>query len=362
MPGVFGVDTNERKENLPVGVGIGSPAVGRFLLSLDDNSEVSDTGTFPRETPFDTQGVGEPRGTRQDREGRLGIGKSEGGVEDQDDQAQTDEDERDQKDGEEPVGISGSPTFYHLPHKNAGQSVPNNGKKDGAQDFDGRVIDQIKNAIRRTLKGWGHINRLGVWISGGVDSSILLHLATQMVGSEKVRAYSLTFGEQDESEYAKRIAEWCDVKLILKEMTPTDGLNLTEEAVLCQRSPTTSTTVLYISKLCKHDGTKRVFSALGLDELQGGYPAHTSASDNSFFNLETDLLWKCQSQYVWLQFLQSKDHVAVKFPFLDPGLIAFCRGLPRNHKCVAQETKVRLRKELTKQSLIPKENIEGSLR
>ena len=142
-------------------------------------------------------------------------------------------------------------------------------------------------------------------------------------------------------------------------MTPTDSINLTEEAVLCQRSPTASTTVLYISKLCKHDGTKKILSALGLDELQAGYPAHTNASDKDFSKVETDLFWKCQSHYVWLQLSQSEKYVDVRFPYLDPELIAFCRGLPRNHKCIGQETKVRLRNELTKQSLIPKENIEA---
>ena len=230
---------------------------------------------------------------------------------------------------------------------------------DSARDYNGEFLDEIRGAIRRSLEGWEPIDRIGVWVSGGVDSSVLLRLASEIVGSEKVRAYCLIFGERDESEYAKGIADWCDVKLVTKEMTPSDSIDLTEEAVQYMRAPVDSTVVLFISKLCKHDGTKKVFSALGLDELMGGYPSHVRASQKDFFNVGTELFWRCQSNYVCLQLSQSKNYVEVRFPFLDSELIAFCRGLPRSHKCVGQETKVRLREELHSQALIPEENIEA---
>jgi len=230
---------------------------------------------------------------------------------------------------------------------------------NSTHDYNGKLLDEIRGAIRRCLEGWEPIDRIGVWISGGVDSSVLLYLTSEIVGSEKVRAYSLTFGKRDEYEYAKRIADWCDVKLVTKEMTPKDSIELTKEAILCTRAPTDSTVVLYISKLCERDGTKKIFSGLGLDELMGGYPSHVRASDKDFFKIETKLFWICQSYYVWLQLSQSKNYVEVRFPYLDSKLIAFCRGLPRSHKCIGQETKVRLREELHAHDLIPEENIES---
>jgi len=230
---------------------------------------------------------------------------------------------------------------------------------DAAGDYNGKLLDQIREAIRRSLDEWKSIDRVGVWISGGIDSSVLLRLTSEIVGSEKVRAYSLSFGEQDESEYAKRIADWCDVKLVIKEMAPKDSMELTKEAILYMRAPTDLTVVIYISKLCERDGTKKVFSALGLDELIGGYPLHVHASDRDFSKVETDLLWKCQSHYVWLQLAQSKNYMEVRFPYLDSKLIAFCRGLPRAQKCAGQETKIRIREELHKQALIPEVNIEA---
>ncbi|MEM2514838.1 MAG: asparagine synthase-related protein [Thermofilaceae archaeon] len=230
---------------------------------------------------------------------------------------------------------------------------------DPASDYRGKLLDQIKRAVEITLKEWGHIDRVGVWISGGIDSSVLLYFTSEILGPEKVRAYTLTFGEHDESEGAERIADWCGVKLIKKEMTPEDSIRLTREAVLLSRAPVDSTVVLFISKLTAQDGTSKVLTALGLDELLGGYPQHVQASNRNFHKVETELIWRCQSYYVWLHLMQSKNYVEIKFPFLELNLIAFCRGLPRSHKCSGRETKIRLRQELLHKSLIPRENIEA---
>ncbi len=220
---------------------------------------------------------------------------------------------------------------------------------DSSGDYRGRLLDNLRSAIHCTIREWGDIDsidRVGVWLSGGVDSSTLLYLTCEMLGSEKVRAYSVDFGDQNEVERAKLIADRCDVRLLIKEMTVDDNIQLTEEAVLNQRGPTDTTHVLFTSKLCSRDNTRKVLSALGLDEIQGGYPAHVNASDEEFFEVETNLLWKCQSSYARAQRVQSKRYVEIKFPFLRRELIAWCRGLPRTHKCTDRETKVRLRKEL----------------
>ncbi len=223
-------------------------------------------------------------------------------------------------------------------------------------------MDNLQLAVKRTMSEWGDIDgigRVGVWLSGGVDSSTLLYLTCEALGSEKVCAYSVDFGDQNEVERAKSIADWCDVRLLMEEMTAEDSIQLTEEAVLNQRGPVDTTHVIFASKLCRQDGVRQVQSALGLDELQGGYPEHVNASDKEFFEVEANLLWKCQSSYAWVQRVQSKQYVEVKFPFLRTELIAWCRGLPRTHKCMGRETKVRLRKELRAESLIPEKIIEA---
>lgn len=233
---------------------------------------------------------------------------------------------------------------------------------DSSRDYKGKLLDNLRSALYRTILEWGdidNIDSIGVWLSGGVDSSTLLYLTCEVLGPEKVHAYSVDFGNQYEVERAKLIADWCDVRLVIEEMTAEDGIQLTEESVLNRRGPVDTTHVIFASKLCSRYGARKVLSALGLDELQGGYPAHVNASEEEFFEVETNLLWKCQSSYLWFQRMESRRYVEVKFPFLSGELITWCRGLPRTHKCIGRETKVRLRVELKADSLIPEENIEA---
>lgn len=78
-----------------------------------------------------------------------------------------------------------------------------------------------------------------------------------------------------------------------------------------------------------------------------------------FLKLKQIIYGKNKSSDTWVQRIQSQRYVDVKFPFLNEKLISWCRGLPRNHKCIGRETKVRLRNELKTQNLIPKENIDA---
>jgi asparagine synthetase B (glutamine-hydrolysing) len=232
---------------------------------------------------------------------------------------------------------------------------------DSKKDYPGRLLDNLRSAIRRTICEWDDLentDRVGVWLSGGIDSSTLLYLTCEILGPEKVRAYSVNLGDENEVERAKLIADRCDVRLAMKEMTAEDSIHLTEETVLCLRGPVDTTHVVFASRLCSEDGTGKILSALGLDELQAGYPEHVNATDDEFCEVEANLLWKCQSSWAWAQRMGSRKHVDVKFPFLRRELIAWCRGLPRTHKCVDRDTKVRLRKELSR-TLIPEHNREA---
>jgi len=229
-------------------------------------------------------------------------------------------------------------------------------------DYPGKLLDNLQSSVRRTLSEWGdirNIDRVGVWLSGGVDSSTLLYLTCKILGSGKVRAYSVDFGSRNEVERAKLIADWCDVRLFVEQMAVDDNIQLTGEAVFNARGPVCTTHVLFISRLCSRDGTGKVLGVLGLDELQGGYPAHVNASDEEFLEVETNLLRKCQSSYAWAQRVQSKRCLEVKFPFLYGELVSWCRGLPRTHKCADRRTKVRLRKELKAKSVIPEKISEA---
>jgi hypothetical protein len=49
----------------------------------------------------------------------------------------------------------------------------------------------------------------------------------------------------------------------------------------------------------------------------------------------------------------------VRFPFLDQQFVAYGRSLPRHHKVKGNQTKIRLRHELSRIKSFPRENIEA---
>ncbi len=219
------------------------------------------------------------------------------------------------------------------------------------------LMQKLQSAMKRSLEG---VDNVGVWASGGIDSSIALLLAVNVLGPENVTAIHLDFGYlPDETVRAEKVTEHLGVDLIIEPMALEDHLKLVSRSVFNQRSPSDfSTQTLMAARICNRNRLGTVISGLGIDELLGGYPEHVHASSQDFSLVEERLLWRCQSFYAWIQRVQALGAgVDVKFPFLDSPLISYCRGLPRKAKCSCRETKLLLRKEL--KGLLPEEIIEA---
>ncbi len=219
------------------------------------------------------------------------------------------------------------------------------------------LMEKLQSAMKRSLEG---VDKVGVWVSGGIDSSIALLLAVDVLGQENVTAIHIDFGYRpDETVRAEKVTEHLGVDLIIEPMTLEDHLKLISRSVFNQRSPSDfSTQTLMAAQICNQNRLGTVISGLGIDELLGGYPEHVHASPQDFGLVEERLLWRCQLFYAWIQRVQALGaSVDVKFPFLDSPLISYCRGLPRKAKCSGRETKLLLREEL--KELLPEEIIEA---
>ena len=215
----------------------------------------------------------------------------------------------------------------------------------------------LRQAFERSLAG---VEKAGIWLSGGIDSSAALLLASWILGPENVSAIHLDFGYRpDETERAHLVAEHLDVRLVVEEMTLDDHLRLLDAAVRNQRSPSDfSTQSLMAAHIAEREGLNTVLSGLGVDEIMGGYPEHVEASPGMFAEVEDRLLWRCQSFYAWVQKVQGAGAgVDVRFPFLDRDLIAVSRFLPRDAKVEGRETKILLRRALSGD--LPEEIVEA---
>lgn len=228
-------------------------------------------------------------------------------------------------------------------------------------DYWGKCLDMIKGAIRRDLLEWGHgdlskVDKVGIWLSGGIDSALLLKFTCDILGKDKVVAFNLSFGPiQDETSYAKEVADFCGCQFVTTRCTPQDVFPLVKEATYWLRAPTWCPHVLFMGKLCASYGVTKCFIGLGLDALTGGEVGHYEAQGDpiKFIQVENKLL-DLQRGYHWANFYQVRNYVDLKVPYMDnPDLVAFFKSLPINHKVEGDQTKLRIRKEVEDFKTLP---------
>ncbi|MGA2879537.1 MAG: asparagine synthase (glutamine-hydrolyzing) [Bryobacteraceae bacterium] len=116
---------------------------------------------------------------------------------------------------------------------------------------------------------------LGVWLSGGLDSSSLVHYAAEASGS-RLKTFSITFRGRsfDEANYARQVADSYGTEHTELDLNPEQDLPgaIGELAYYCDEPNADSGAlpVWFLSKLTKANATVAL-SGEGADELFGGY-------------------------------------------------------------------------------------------
>ena len=130
----------------------------------------------------------------------------------------------------------------------------------------------LQNAVREHLIS---DVPLGVWLSGGIDSSTILHYAAR-ASSSQLKTFSISFRGRsfDETEYVHRAAKQYDTDHSELDLTPElDLRGAIEEFAYYSDEPSADAGALpvwFLSKLCKTKTTVAL-SGEGADELFGGY-------------------------------------------------------------------------------------------
>lgn len=120
---------------------------------------------------------------------------------------------------------------------------------------------------------------LGVFLSGGMDSSALVALMSK-VAEQKPKTFSVVFEEPDLSEeiYSRLIAQrfqtdHCEIRLTEDQL-----LEMLPDAIAALDQPTMDgINTFVVSKAVKHAGVTVALSGLGGDELFAGYPSFRRA-------------------------------------------------------------------------------------
>lgn len=126
---------------------------------------------------------------------------------------------------------------------------------------------------------------LGVFLSGGIDSSLVSSLSTQL-STHKLKTFTIGFLEEeyDESRYAEKVAEQLGTDHSTMIVTKSDALNAIEKLPIIFDEPFSDSSQIptfLVCKAAKKDVTV-VLTGDGADELFGGY--------NRYFLSES--IWK----------------------------------------------------------------------
>jgi len=154
------------------------------------------------------------------------------------------------------------------------------------------TLDIVKSSFEKSVKH--HLESdvpTGVFLSGGIDSTSVLSVASQFV---KVNTLSIGFEEKkwDESRVSKKIAQRYNTnhhEYIVKEKEAIDSL---DDFINTLDQPTIDGfNTYFISRFTKQAGLKVVLSGLGGDELFGGYPSFKRMKViNHYLNIKNNLL------------------------------------------------------------------------
>ncbi|WP_295672684.1 asparagine synthase (glutamine-hydrolyzing) [uncultured Mucilaginibacter sp.] len=153
--------------------------------------------------------------------------------------------------------------FYHHPAVNY---ITN------ATDAKEYIRSSLKAAINRQLMADAPI---GVFLSGGIDSSLVSLLANQQK-EQQLKTISIFFNEKsyDERAYQNNVLDQISGEKYAHLVQQQDFEEFFPRIISDMDMPTTDgINSWFISKYAHEDGLKAVLSGVGADELFGGYPS-----------------------------------------------------------------------------------------
>jgi asparagine synthase (glutamine-hydrolysing) len=155
-------------------------------------------------------------------------------------------------------------TYWQLPYG----SIRDISLEEAKEELNTLLADSIREHLLSDVP-------LGVWLSGGIDSTSILHYAAK-ASSSRLKSFSISFAGRsfDESSYIRTAVKEYDTEHDELDLNPSvDLLGAIEEFAYYSDEPSADAGALpvwFLSKLCKKKTTVAL-SGEGADELFGGY-------------------------------------------------------------------------------------------
>ncbi|MHA2424851.1 MAG: asparagine synthase-related protein [Candidatus Thorarchaeota archaeon] len=149
---------------------------------------------------------------------------------------------------------------------------------------DYEAITELLFKLTRDTLGVFVDSKIGVALSGGVDSSLILYLLKKQYPDADVTAYHSDWGypPKSELEFAKMAAEFAGAPIKIVDVCTSKQIQFIDDALSKTKTISYSTVPVYMTfQEMANDGVDIAVNALGLDELFAGYTFHRKYFERS---------------------------------------------------------------------------------
>ncbi len=217
-----------------------------------------------------------------------------------------------------------------------------------------------KEILKQTIVSAVHSripkNRFGIFLSGGVDSSLIAFLCKK-AGTNPL-CVSVGMETSPDVLMAKKLAEQLKLELVTKEFTLSEAEELFKKTAVLFSEPEVlsvgvGAVVAAAAELGKANGVTTFFGGLGSEEIFAGYERHSKST-----NINEEC-WK-GLKHMWKRdlvrdFTLGKTlGITVLTPFLDEKLIVEAMAISGERKIAGEHKKLILR-EVAEELGLPKE-------
>ena len=170
--------------------------------------------------------------------------------------------------------------WYNLAERTVNEPDDSRSDEEVAQE----VLELMEDAVRLRFRADVPV---GICVSGGLDSSLLVGLLRKAFGTEtKINAYHYATGDPryDETQWARQMLEGCHHALHVTTLKPEEVPTLAREVAYFQEEPYGGLNSLASVRLfenAQREGTVVLLGGEGLDEQWAGYDYYRQALNST---------------------------------------------------------------------------------
>ncbi len=204
----------------------------------------------------------------------------------------------------------------------------------------------LYGAVEKRIK---NIDKIGVAFSGGIDSSVVAKIASDLGGN--VALYTVGLEGSHDISVAKDAASLLGCELSIKILKPGDlekyiakvvyAVEATDDVMISAGLP-----LYVVAEYANSQGVKTILSGQGSDELFGGYTRYLNILKKGGYSGLQNSLWR-DLTLLYEKILQRDDAVSMasgvelSFPYLDINVIKTAAAIPPSLKINGVEDELR---------------------